>query len=102
MKKPPCNIVLDGPTYWAMIEANGFPYPEWVFDFVSIHQNDPLPTKFRLISPLILVNEKTGARPLWEQIEFPSHEEAAKYAKQISIEHDLFVLNCPLTNQQEV
>lgn len=105
MKQPKRAQFFRRDPYWEEVEKlrtkSGL--PKWSFDFISIHPHGE--KEYRLISPLCLVDDKTGQRPDFEESRrFSRKSEAIKGAKEIArniANHIIFVVDCACTASRE-
>lgn len=83
--------------YWDKMEAkraiNGR-LPADAFDFVSVHGRDRFKGKYWLVSPMMLVEARSGKRPRWEQIAFDTLHHAVTFAGLIARKYGLKIVDC--------
>jgi hypothetical protein len=71
-------------------------YPEWVFDFISIHDKGH---GWQLLAPLCMLGPN-NRRPRWERIKFNTLGEAVRDAKRLAeiygdaLSRRIHVVNC--------
>ena len=94
----------DRNAYWSRAEQHKHEagsFPEWVFDFISIH--DHYEGGFRLVSPLCIVDslDKSSSRPRWESKTFETLGQAIAVSKRLarlynkSFGKRIHVIYCP-------
>lgn len=89
--------------YWSRAEQHKHEagsFPEWVFDFISIHNHHT--GGFRLLSPMCIVDKNhLGNRPRWEGKTFDTLGQAIATATRLArmyartIDTRIHVVYCP-------
>jgi len=88
--------------YWAKVRPDGTGrLPQWAFDFIGVHSHESSqqPLKFRMTSPLCLV-DATGKRPEFELETFDDKGAAIKQARTLAREYSqktgrkIFIVDC--------
>jgi len=80
--------------YWQQMDAIRLTfgtYPSYAFDFISVHGAPTI--GYSLISPLCLVDPKTGDRPKWEQDTHATPADAINAALLIGAENSLLTVD---------
>lgn len=102
MKKPNIAQVFNRDVYWNKIDRNDDGHlPTWAFDFISVHPVPDFGKKinkrflgFSFCSPMILVEEKTGTRPDFENDVYATKKNAILAAKKIAKMYSIHVVVC--------
>jgi len=100
MNKPNDLRVYKKETYWnrvdkasnRMREQNNGLLADWVFDFVSIHQNQ-WDSSFGLCPPMCL-RPDNGLPTYWEHFRFDTKQKAIDFAKWIARQGNVFIVDC--------
>jgi hypothetical protein len=95
--------MIEREEYWQRAEkhrAETGKLPDWVFDFVSVHELVVFPKwgekviRYGLHSPMLLVDKVTGYRPKWEDEKWETKKEAVREARKLAREHGVWVVDC--------
>ena len=100
MKAPTDLRVYNKATYWNRVdkassnmrEQNNGLLADWVFDFVSVHQNS-FDGTFGLCPPMCL-REDNASQVYWEHYKFATKTLAIDFAKWIARQTNVFIVDC--------